>query len=65
MQAEANGEQPGNAPDPVEMFLLSQLPIIRTLGPVDKVDFQRKLVTLVKSYATREEVQLGNVAVYL
>nr|XP_014273858.1 uncharacterized protein LOC106679298 isoform X2 [Halyomorpha halys] len=39
--------------DPDEMFLLSQLPLIKNFDPADKMDFQIKYLNLVQSYTRR------------
>lgn len=38
--------------DPDEMFLLSQIPVIKRLNPSEKLDFQVKFMQLLQSYAT-------------
>lgn len=46
-----NVDQPtSRMPDPVEMFLLSQIPLIKKMKPSDKLDFQVKYLKLLQSY---------------
>lgn len=44
-------ESTSSAYDPDEMFLFSQLPLIKNMSPADKMDFQIKYLQLVHSYS--------------
>lgn len=48
-----NVGRPPHTTDSDEMFLLSQIPVIKKFSQADKLDFQVKFLQLVQSYAER------------